>query len=155
MNYLKYPIHHLIIQNGRIFHDEGALVSPFMDTPPINVVAREGEPEQLTAREWRFSLRLNASPDEEWKDFFFPTQVRNVQVEIARDLLHFVASPKNLKSRYETVKKAIAATNALYSLEYQSLIRQIQEKDKQEAAAVGQYQQMKQQISILFADLDL
>jgi hypothetical protein len=83
------------------------------------------------------------------------SQLGNFGVAVARDILQFATIPANLKSRYETLKKAIEATNNLYAQKQQSLIAQIKEKDKQEAATAQRNQQSQQQAQKLFDDLEL
>jgi hypothetical protein len=152
---MKYTIKDLIVQNGRIFRAEGALAIPFMDTPPINVVAKETAAAAWgSEREFRFNFRLNAPPDEAWREIL-RSQLGDFGVAVARDILQFATIPANLKSQYETLKKAIQATNNLYAQKQRSLIAQIKEKDKQEAATAQRNQQSQQQAQKLFDNLEL
>jgi hypothetical protein len=43
------------------------------------------------------------------------TQLGDFGVAVARDILQLATIPANLKSQYETLKKAIQATNNLYA----------------------------------------
>jgi hypothetical protein len=152
---MKYTIKDLIVQNGRIFRTEGAFAIPFMDTPPINVVAKEtAAAARGSEREYCFNFRLNAPPDEMWQEIL-RSQLGNFGVAVSRNILQFATDPANLKSRYKTLKKAIVATNRLYAQKQQSLIAQIKEKDKQEAATAQRKQQSQEQAKKLFGELEL
>jgi hypothetical protein len=126
-----------------------------MDTPPINVVAKEtAAAARGSEREYCFNFRLNAPPDEMWQEIL-RSQLGNFGVAVSRNILQFATVPANLKSRYKTLKKAIVATNSLYAQKQQSLIAQIKEKDKQEAATAQRKQQSQEQAEKLFGELEL
>jgi hypothetical protein len=150
---MNYTIKDLTTENGRIFHLEGGIPTPFMDTPPINVVAKDGEVEAVSEREYSYSFRLNAPPDETWQEIL-RSQLGNFVVAVDRDILQFEIIPANL-TRYETLKKAIETTNSVYAQKQQNLIARIQEKDKQEAVTAKLAEQSRQQAQKSFNDLEL
>ena len=125
-----------------------------MNTPAIQVVAKEGEPALLLNRERRFSFRLNAAPDEIWQEILL-SQLGNLSVTFSRQILSFTTIPANLQSRYATLKKTIEETNRLYAQQQQSLIARIKEHEEQEAATPEQREQTQQQVKKLWGDLEL
>jgi hypothetical protein len=88
---MKYTIKDLIVQNGRIFRTEGAFAIPFMNTPPINVVAKEtAAAARGSEREYCFNFRLNAPPDEMWQEIL-RSQLGNFGVAVSRNILQFAS----------------------------------------------------------------
>jgi hypothetical protein len=107
---MKYTIKDLIVQNGRIFRTEGAFAIPFMDTPPINVVAKEtAAAARGSEREYCFNFRLNAPPDEMWQEIL-RSQLGNFGVSYVAASVPFMNTTKGraVKEEYGLCKLLVA-----------------------------------------------
>jgi hypothetical protein len=147
------PLHELTTESGNIFHLSGVTKTPYLNSPLIEVVAKNGYT-QSTEREFRFNFRLNESPDEIWQEIL-GSLLGNFKVEIISHTLRFDCIPANLNSRFGTVQKAVADTNRFYQIQRQTLITKIKEKDKQEAAQAEADKQSQGQVQKLYDELKL
>jgi hypothetical protein len=150
---MNHPLNELTTKNGQIFRKTGVTLVSYMNTPPIEIVAKDGCL-PVSEREYCFNFRLNHHPDAFWEKIL-ANQLENFQVEVDGSVLEMTTIPPSLKSRYDAIQKAIAKTNQVYGKHRQNLIVAIQENEKQQAAKAKWTQQSQQQAQQMFDELKL
>jgi hypothetical protein len=148
----------LTTEQGRIYHVAGIVKTEVLNIPPIRIQQRWSEPKGVSNRIFRYAFQLNAPPDETWNQLLIHqlvSQVRELKLNVSRDILEFETTPANLQSRYNDLKEAIERANSRYAQYREKVIYEIQERDKQRAQTEKQRQQSQQRVQKGWDELEL
>jgi hypothetical protein len=149
----------LFLKNGGLFQGAGASGTPYMNTPEISIIGKEGStPDaQKHGLVWTYSFALNAPADFIWEELFRKnfSFSGHVAPEFKGASMLLTCGPVNLQSRYDAVKAAMLKTNADYKTARTNLIEWVGREQQAREAEAQRKAEVERKIKKEFDNLKL